>query len=156
MNSKPFKILESTFEEVQPIWRDLLWPGRVSAIEPTNPLKFLGGYDTNYMNNQAVFYKAVPIDKTEIIGVISGHFTEPNEFRLRGIYVSKDYRSSGVAKSLITAIETFAKQHNCKRVWHIPRKVSFGMFQHLGYKQDSDWIDDEFEFGPNCFMSKDL
>ena len=92
-----------TFDEIFSIWDNYLWKGRKSKIEPTNPIKFMGGYDKTIKYNTASFFGVV--DKGKFIGVNSGFATDSNLYRSRGLYVHKRWRRRGIATLLLKATE---------------------------------------------------
>lgn len=147
-----FQIQPSNFKEVLPLWRDHLWPNRTSEIEPTNPIVFKGGYNLDYLNRTPVFFKATVNNESKPIAAISGFETEPHEFRMRGIIILPEYARKGIGQRLFKAIEDHCKNNNYKRIWTLPRQANIEFYKNLGFTQVSDWIDDEFEFGPNCFV----
>jgi GNAT superfamily N-acetyltransferase len=144
---------EITFEEILPVWRDKLWPGRVSIIEPASSMLYLGGYDVyiKFLNQPRFF--AVKHDG-EIIGVNSGHQTDNVHFRSRGIYT--DIRYKGVGRMLIDAVQQMALEFKCTKLWSCPRQSAMPFYEACGFKRTTDYFEDDMEFGPNCYCLKEL
>lgn len=180
-----FTITECEFTDVLPFWRDRLWPGRKSPIEPYSALGRDGSINIHYAKNQVWFLKAVCAEFTQeavvtrnfnqgpvvtrnssdmglclpsqatIVGVTSGHFTEPREFRIRGTYVMPQYQDHGVGRQLIEKIIEIAVTNQAKLVWTLPRQNSFSFYKKCGFEQATDWSND-YEFGPNCVAQKNF
>tara|TARA_B100000749_G_scaffold280887_2_gene279958 strand:+ start:17498 stop:18034 length:537 start_codon:yes stop_codon:yes gene_type:complete len=150
------RISSTNFDEVYPIWANHLWKGRKSGIEPTNPIRFGGGYDKKLLLADPFFFKAVDDRSQRIVGVISGFATHDNGFRLRGVYVDPYYRGLGIANKLTARIIKLGEVMGRDFVWTLARQETMGFYQRLGFEQTSNWINHEVEFGPNCFMSLPL
>jgi GNAT superfamily N-acetyltransferase len=158
------------FTDVLPLWHEL-WPGRQSQIEPASALKRTGGYDMLYLKNRAWFVCArrmlessingslgsgrLDDSTSEIIGVSSGHITDPFEFRIRGTYVKPQYQHRGLGQTLIKQLLTIARSENCKLAWTMPRTTSLKFYEACGFEKVTEWSN-EFEFGPHCVAMKKL
>jgi len=92
-----------TFDDILPIWKDKLWPGRESEIKPTNGIKFMGGFDKEIENNTPTFFGAFIND--ELVGVNSGFGTGIYSYRSRGLYVEPEHRKQKIAQSLLLAVK---------------------------------------------------
>lgn len=151
-----FEIKSCDFGEVLPMWRDYLWVGRKTDILGTNPLKFMGGYDREYhLSGEPVFWK-ITDDEQKIVGVNSGLSTE-RSFRSRGLWVAGAYRGQGLSGWLFAAVEEEAQKRGAEFIWSLPRLSALPAYLAFGFKQCSNVIDDAtVEFGPNCFVRKDL
>ena len=141
-----------TFDEIFSTWHNYLWKERKSEIKPTNPIKFMGGYDKSIENSKPSFFGAMNKDKC--VGVNSGFATDVNLYRSRGLYVYKNWRKKGIATLLLNATEKQALQENKKILWSMPRKSALKMYKSFGFAQISVFFDKGVEFGPNCFMCK--
>ena len=147
-------IKNTTFDEIFPLWRYGLWPGRKSEIKPTSGIKFMGGYDKEIEKNIPTFFGAFIDD--ECIAVNSGFATSELYYRSRGLYVVPKYREKGIAHKLLGITEKEAIDRGYKLFWSMPRKESILVYLTFGFKKDSKFFEENVEFGPNCFASKIL
>lgn len=160
MKNKLIKIESSTFALILPVWRDYLWPDRKTLIEPFSVLKFCGGFNMDYKNRTCYFFSAKNMSEQhgpigELMGVVSGHGTEAQEFRLRGLYIFEKYRNHGVARALVQEIERRALLSEACLIWTLPRKANLAFYVKQGFTQITDWSN-EYEFGPNCVAAKHI
>jgi GNAT superfamily N-acetyltransferase len=116
---------------------------------------YLGGYDGRIPEKYTPLFFAAVHD-SKVVGVVSGHHSTDEFFRLRGLYVDDSMRGHGVSVHLINAVIEAAKQRNCKMLWATPRPVSLPIFEKLGFTKDSDFTHEGFAFGPNCYVSLKL
>lgn len=152
------QVIAITFQDILPIWRDHLWPGRVSTLLPANNIVYLGGYDQSLLKNPVIFL-AIPSEKysqNRYKGVVSGFKTTEHLFRLRGLFVFEQHRGERIAQLLVNALVNEVVKQGGNKLWTLPRKSNFLFYEKVGFKKTSDWIDNEFEFGPNCFALKNL
>lgn len=140
------------WEQILPVWRDKLWPGRKSEIKPINGIKFMGGFDRNIEHSTPTFFGAFSND--ELIGVNSGFRTDVDSYRSRGLYVEHTYRRQGIAQLLLHAIEAQAIFEGHSLLWSMPRATSMPAYLKFGFVRVSNFFDENVEFGPNCFASK--
>lgn len=148
------KIVKTTFDEIFPLWKYGLWPCRKSEIKPTNGIKFMGGYDKEIEKNVPTFFGAF-IDE-ECIGVNSGFPTDKLYYRSRGLYIVPKYRHQGISHKLLQATEKDAIDKGYKFLWSMPREKAFIVYLLFGFKKASKFFDKDVEFGPNCFVVKNL
>ena len=92
-------IIHITFEEILLIWRDFLWPNRISSIESHSAMNFKGAYDLQNMVSNPTFF-AFTIDN-KIVGVNSGHMCHDNSYRSRGLWVFPQCRGNQICKQLV-------------------------------------------------------
>jgi GNAT superfamily N-acetyltransferase len=144
-------IKQITWEQILPIWRDHLWRGRKTEIRPTSGLKFLGGFDKSIEDNIPTFFGA--FIEGECVGVNSGHITNEQEYRSRGIYVIPNHRGKGISQDLLEAVERQVRAEKRITLWSMPRKLALPAYEKFGFSVVSDFFD-EMEFGPNCFVVK--
>lgn len=145
-----YRLEKVAFDDILPMWRDLLWNGRVDDIRPMSSMLYQGGYDMNIYERYSPTFYAIKYDD-EIIACNSGHQTSDNSYRSRGLYVSPTHRQRGLAKRLLYATCDHARSLLCSYVWTVPRKNSLNAYTGVGFKQTSDWFDVGMEFGPNCY-----
>ena len=146
-------IKKITFDEIFPIWRDYLWPGRKSEIRPTNGLTLLGKFDKEVEKNSPIFFGAFMDGKC--VGVNSGHKTNDDEYRSRGLYIFPDHRKKGIAQLLLKAVEDECIKEGGRLLWSMPRESALPAYKKFGFVTTSDFFND-MEFGPNCFVVKTL
>ena len=140
------------FSTVYPIWSSHLWPNRVSAIEPTSAMQYLGNYDLKNMNYIPVFLAY--IQDNIILGVNSGHKCQDNGYRSRGLYVQPEYRGKGIGTILLQETIKIGSLEGCDYVWSYPRKTSWKTYERAGFLLSSDW--EVSELGLNAYVRKDV
>lgn len=155
--SKIFPIVVTTinFDTIFPIWKDLLWPGRVTPIRAVSTMTLLGGYDMSIPDKyetQAMFFGVFDPDGN-IAGVFSGHPTSDSEYRGRGLYVRPDLGQQGIGRALVEAVVNMASNAGCDLCWSLPRVANVPFFQKCGFVPMSAPTN-EFEFGPNVYMGR--
>lgn len=144
-----------TFEEILPIWRDRLWPGRKSEIAGMSSMVYLGGYNMEVYILYQPYFTGVFLND-ELVGVNSGHNTGNGYFRSRGIWVDPKVRGRGVAQMLFIELAKQARGEGCKFLWSVPRKGSEYAYLKFGFEITSDWFDKDMEFGPNAYCLAEL
>ena len=137
-----------TFEEILPVWKNFLWPNRVSSIESTSAMNFLGGYDLINMSYAPTFFAYILDNK--IVGVNSGHKCMDNSYRSRGLWVFPEYRGQHIGRKLLLATidqSTIEKSHY---VWSFPRLSSWNTYKATGFTLASTWEHSETGFNAYC------
>lgn len=147
-------IHQITFNDILPIWRDLLWPNRVSAIEPTSAMKFLGGYDMQNMQSIPAFFGYIVNNK--IVGVYGGHMCADTSYRTRGVYVFPEYRKMGIARQLITTAVEQGWKEGASFGWAYAGPRSWPIFEKVGFKLVSDWEPSETGSNAYCRIDKGM
>lgn len=143
-------IQQITYEEIFPIWEKHLWPGRVSKIEPTSAMNFLGGYDLRNMVNPTFFgYKIYGT----YIGVNSGHPCHDQSYRSRGLYVFPEYRHLGIGKLLLEAAIAQGKKEKATYIWSYPKYSSWRTYQSVGFELASNWESSEMDTNAYCRLN---
>lgn len=131
-------IEEISWPEIEKIWKKKLWPNRITPIEPTSAMCFLGDYDMNNMIVTPTFFGYFV--KGKLVGVNSGHqCPKSNSYRSRGLWVDPKHRGKGIGKILlnVTIAEGFNSGHNM--IWSYPRKSSWSTYKSVGFKLESKW-----------------
>lgn len=134
-------IKEISWKEIEYIWKNYLWPNRMSPIESNSAMNFLSGYNNFNMTTKPTFFGY--FDNNILVGVNSGHMCENNQYRLRGHYVHEKYRNRGIGTELVKAVIDQAKLEDAKLIWCIPRKTSWGIYQKLGFQMASGYFNTE-------------
>jgi len=158
LNKKNIYIIKkqgiSGFKSIEPLWRTKLWVDRISPIKTHSSMTLTGDYDMNIYNNTATYW-FVKIDDI-IVGCNSGFKTSLNEYRSRGIWIDENYRNLGLSKLLFENLFEQSTKELCSIVWSIPRKSAIKAYESVGFTQTSDWFNEGMEFGPNCYVTKQL
>jgi GNAT superfamily N-acetyltransferase len=149
-------VQQITFEQILPIWRDKLWPNRVSPIETHSAMTWPSShpnqpYDTNIFLYPSYFFGVY--DKKKLIAVNSGHSTTLREFRSRGLWVDPLYRGQKLAQKILLATIGVAKQEGAHMIWSIPRLTALPAYEKVGFKTVGEQVDEGVEFGPNIYCS---
>jgi GNAT superfamily N-acetyltransferase len=146
-------IKEIDFETILPIWREKLWPGRISAIETHSAMLHLSPIHDMGNFILPAWYIGV-FEGDMLVGVNSGHMCTDDTARSRGLWVSPDYRKKGLGKQLLIATTSFAKTFNASAIWSYSRKTSWPTYESIGYKLTSDWQQSETsEANAYCYMT---
>ena len=152
MNEMTYTISITDFKTVFPLWKTYLWPERIEPIEARSALLFKEGIDSNYKSAE-VFFMKFEANK-QIIGVCSGQRTRSQEFRSRGLWVSKEFRRQNIGSKLFFSVEKEAKKRGCQHLWTLARHSSKGFYLSVGMKDFGKT--GKFEYGPHFWMSKKL
>ena len=137
-----------TFEEILPVWKNFLWPNRVSAIESTSAMNFLGGYDLINMSYAPTFFAYILDNK--IVGVNSGHKCMDNSYRSRGLWVFPEYRGQRVGRKLLLATIERGIYENVDYVWSYPKFSSWNTYRAAGFTLASKWHQSELDLNAYC------
>ena len=148
-------IQKITFDEILPIWKKL-WEGRKSPIEPVTSMVYLGGYDLSIKTAYTPTFFGIHDDK-KLVAVNSGVQTADKLYRIRGLYVEPEYRRKGFAIQLLETVCEQGLREECSEVWAMPRQAtSYPVLLQIGFRKTSEWFEDVVEFGPNCYMIRDI
>ena len=148
------KVTPSSFEQVAPVWEKYLWDKRYK-FEPTSCMLYLGGYDAEIAKKYKPIFWTAFLDG-QMAGVVSAHATSDKHFRLRGLCVLPDFRNKGCARILIEAVVDEARNQSFQLLWTAPRQQALGFYQKLGFVKTSDFTNEGFMFGPNCYAERKL
>jgi GNAT superfamily N-acetyltransferase len=154
-----FVVQQITFEQILPIWKNKLWPNRVSKIETHSAMTWPSShpnqpYDMNAFNYPIYFFGSYKNDR--LIGVNSGHLTSPTEFRSRGLWVDPEFRGMGLAKQLLEKTIQQAIQSNASLIWSLPRITSLDTYHSVEFTTVGEVINEGVEFGPNIYCCLSL
>lgn len=138
-----------SFEQIYPVWKNQLWPNRLSAIETHSAMiwpfqeipPFRPPIDMLIFDFTATFWGAY-CDNI-LVGVNSGHQTSLTEYRSRGLWVHPDFRYRGFAKQLLTMTENQARSEGVSMIWSIPRQSALGAYTGTGYVTVGDFFGTE-------------
>jgi len=153
------KVIESTFEEVYPIWKNELWLGRISKIESMSSLCWK--QSSSIIKDHSIFDNYTPTffvikEDNQIVGVNSGFKTSEKIYRSRGLWVKEEYRNKGYGQVLLMQAIIQGKSEDCHWIWSMPRKSALKTYEGVSFKKKGKWIDHGVEFGPNCLVTRQL
>lgn len=134
-------IKEVSWEVIFKIWRDHLWPNRISSIEPRSVMKLLGGYHNLNHDYHPNFYGF--FQNNYLIGVNSFHLCPDNTLRSRGLFVFPENRGQGIGVKLLFHSIEYAKKFKIPVVWSYPRITSWNTYEKAGFKLLTEWKESE-------------
>ena len=133
---------------IMPYWR-LLWPDR-DQIPLMSSMLYKDGYNVSIYTKYKPTYFGFTIDGN-IVGVNSGHRSNDNEYRSRGLFVLPQFRNKGIAVKLLSATIEQAKKEDCNTVWSVPRMLSLYTYEKAGFERTSDFFKTE-TCSHNCYV----
>ncbi|NBP00412.1 MAG: N-acetyltransferase [Proteobacteria bacterium] len=144
-------IKKISWKKIYQIWQNHLWPGRLSAIEPTSAMLYIEGHDVRNMESVPTFFGYYLNNK--LIGVNSGHICVDGSYRSRGLWVDPIYRGQGYGKELLLETIEQGKYEQSNHIWSYPRKTSWTTYQSVGFNLGSKWQASETsESNAFCFL----
>lgn len=146
------KFSEITFDEILPVWKEKLWPGRESEIEPVSAIDEDGSINMELMKAQPYFMACK--ENETIVGVVSGFKTATRKFRSRGLWVSESVRGQGVGQELLKELGKIASANKCDVLWTMARNDAFPFYEKAGFIKKI--VVTQFEFGPHIICEKKL
>lgn len=147
-------ITKITFDEILPIWRDYLWPGRISKIESNSAMRVLSKeYDGESMRTIPTFF-AYMVDG-KIAGVNSGHLCKGNSYRSRGLYVFPKFRGQNIGVDLLANTIQQGQTEGAYFVWSYPKQSSWKTYLRAGFALASDWEESEMDTNAYCMKLLD-
>jgi GNAT superfamily N-acetyltransferase len=127
-----------TWEDILLIWKNELWPDRISPIEATSAMCYLNDYDMDNMLTTPSFFGYIVDNK--IVGVNSGHSCPKSKsYRSRGLWVHPDHRGRGIGQQLLKATIAKGFDEGNTMVWSYPRKTSWNTYAAVGFSLDTEW-----------------
>ena len=159
---------KSTFDEIHEFWRDGLWPGRKTDIEPLNAIVYnrslLEVWGTVSISkdwtifdwSEPTFFVMKEEETKKIVGVNSGFKTDDRTYRSRGIYVLPEYRGNRLSRILLENTIQQAKEEECDLIWSLPRASAMPAYKDVGFRRVGLWQDDDMEYGPNYLAVRNL
>jgi len=132
------KIRYIDFATVLPIWRNQLWPKRISPIETHSAMMYMDApLEMKNLLTTPSFFGCYNDD--ELIGVNSGHLCVDHSYRSRGLWVNENFRRRGIGKALLLQAIAQAQLEEALFVWSYPRKSSWGTYKSAGFELASQW-----------------
>jgi hypothetical protein len=145
------RVKEIDFKTIRPFW-SILWPHKIK-ITPVSTINFRGIINEKLLYFKPVFFAYFLNDK--IVGVNSIIQTSEEMCRIRGIWVNPKYRGNQIGFFLLKYGHILARMNKMKKIWSMPRNEALNFYLKNGYKIASDFFYD-YEFGPHCFVMKEL
>lgn len=127
------------WDEILYIWENYLWSDRTTAITKNSAMCYLGGHDASNMQTPPTFIGYFD-SQDKLVGVNSGHKTDKNNYRSRGLWVDENNRRRGIGVQLLLSIETQAKIEGCDMIWSYPRQTSWNTYLKAGFTLSSHWV----------------
>lgn len=143
------EIRKSTFDEIAPYWRNFLWDARYD-FQPVSCMLYLKGYDASIVEKYRPEFFVAAINGITA-GVVSAHATSAEHFRLRGLCVLPNFQENGVGRALVQATIDEARRQHYKMLWAAPRKSAWEYYEKLGFQRASEFTNEGFLYGPNCY-----
>lgn len=138
------------FQTIEPIWREKLWLGRTSAIEPYSAMMFMhDAYDCTFADQPQTFLGGFIED--ELVAVNSLHLAEKYMARSRGLWVSHEMRGRGFGTHMLLETNRRAAELGAESIWSFSRISSITTYLKAGYIRTSGWMN-HGEFGPNAYV----
>ena len=153
-------IKEISFELILAYWSEYLWKEyhdqglKINRVNTTTQKKYF--YRAlKYLNQEQVEQVVKPtyiayFFGSEIVGVESGYKTNVDYYRLRGLWVNKNYRHEGVARKMVDYLANKSKE---KYLWTIPRESALGFYTKYGFIVTGKSV--KTVYGQNYFAVKD-
>ena len=142
-------IITVNFDFIKDIWRNHLWPNRVSEIESHSAMLLSKEYDLKNFKYPASYF--IYIHENKIAGCNSGHKCMDNTYRSRGLYVFPEYRGKKIGQKLLQITIDQGRKEQCDLTWSYPRLESWNTYKSVGFELISDWS--EGETGTNAYCS---
>ncbi len=141
-------VKEIDFTTIAEIWREHLWPGRISPIEPVSCINVEGKIDIKIKNYPGKHFGAYA--GGELVGVISCHKVSEEMMRLRGIYVFPAFQGKRIGTSLINQVKLEARREKTKVLFAMIREKNQKYFRLNGFRLYRR--QEGYEFGPHVIM----
>ena len=144
-------IQEISFEEIIPLWKNNLWPNRVSPIESHSAMMYNGSIEMKNFDLPIQFHAYM--DNNDIVGTNSVHMCADGLARSRGLWVCPNFRQKGIGKHLLLHAIDVARVYNATGIWSYPRKTSWRTYESAGFSLTSDWQTSETsEANAYCYL----
>ena len=154
-------IKEITFEQILDCWKTGLWSKyvdqnlKINRVNTTTQKNYCYRV-IEYLNQEQIERLLKPIyigyfTDEIIVGVESGYKTNKDYFRVRGLWVDKNYRGQGVATQLVQYFENLCVE---KYLWTIPRDSALNFYLKYGFRVDG--LSVKTVYGQNYFAIKEL
>lgn len=146
-------ITNSDFATIANSWRENLWAGRQSPIEPTSAMNSTAKIDLSVLHYSEISppkFWCLQDDQGQVIGTISLQRTGRREYRMRGVWVKDHLQGQGQGRRLVEVLLQAARNRGAHTVWGIARATQAGFYQKLGFTVGKEVTG--FEFGPHLLI----
>ena len=98
-------------------------------------------------------------DSNNLVGIVSvfrvshPHFTNTNQYQLRGMAVLPNHQKKGLGDLLLMAAEDYIKQQDAGLIWFNAREVAVGFYSKAGYTVSGELFEIP-NVGPHYVMFK--
>ncbi|MFS4459361.1 GNAT family N-acetyltransferase [Bdellovibrio sp. HCB2-146] len=72
--------------------------------------------------------------QNQVIGVLSGHGTGQDGFRIRGLYVEPEFRNHGGAHLLMEGMRVESAKQGFTWMWSYPKLSALPVYEKFGFK----------------------
>lgn len=89
-------------------------------------------------NDELTFHLGAFVDK-KLVSVASFYFersdkfSDPNQFRLRGMATLPEYQGKGLSSALLRTAFPLIKQNQCTLLWCNAREKAMGFYEKVGF-----------------------
>ena len=150
MPTKSFIKLIS-YDEILPIWREKLWPGRTSEIETHSAMMLMQPIEMKNFELPVEFIGFFLRGKLN--GVNSVHKCADDTARSRGLWVEEEHRNYGIGHLLLIDTIERARNMGANALWSYPRKSAWHVYEKAGFFLTSEWEESETsEANAYCYL----
>lgn len=115
------------------LW-DQLWPERIGQQKWMSSMTASGDYDLAIYSQFTPMFWGLFRD-AQLVGVLSGHGTSAEDYRIRGLYLSSEVRGQQRSHLLFSAAASYAKSKGHKRIWSYPKHQALKAYEGFGFKK---------------------
>lgn len=119
------------FETIQDVWRKHLWATRQDPIRAMSSMTLDGLYNMEIYKKYEPYFFGLYVDD-KLAGVNSGHQTQSDQMRSRGLFVFSEHRNQGFAQMLLAAVEEQGRKLGCSAMWSFPRLTALPVYSKFG------------------------
>lgn len=129
-------VQEIDFNLVFPIWRSHLWPDRTDPIRPLSSMLLGGGTDMSIYEKFSPRFLGL-FHEDSLVGVLSGHRSSADNYRIRGLYIHEEYRRRGGAQMLFKEFQKIAAEEKGSTIWSYPKLAALPVYKKFGFQPHS-------------------
>lgn len=142
-----------SWDEISTVWKNYLWIGR-KDINPISCMKFTNGIDATIKKKFVPTHHGIYVND-RLVAVISGHKSSDVEYRCRGIFIHKEFRSQGYSRMLFDLVTKDAADNNATIIWSYPRLSALYAYTKAGFTEAGEIENTGFS-GPNIRVYKKI
>ena len=129
-------------------------------LRPTRDIKecIFPGDDDELTFHLGAFEEGKLVSVAAFFFINNSHFTEPNQYRLRGMATLPEYQRRGLSKSLLQTAFPILMRNQCALLWCHAREVAIPFYQTMQFKSVGDFfmVEGLPETGRHLLMYKQL